>query len=101
MPNRLDLADPSCWTARGCVMLGGTSVPIIGVAATLYYAMEGYTDGLLLAVSIFARNGSIDFRPKWSTPKDDAGETPVRNGQTIRARQGHNVDSTATSFPGS
>jgi len=26
-------------------------------------------------LSVYARHGAIGFRPKWSTPRDDAGET--------------------------
>jgi hypothetical protein len=28
------------------------------------------------ALSVFARYGSMGFRPKWSTPRDDDSETP-------------------------
>jgi hypothetical protein len=47
-----------------------------------------------IGLSIFARHGPIDFRPKWSTRRDDARETPaekqvdgarfVKVGQRIR-----------------
>ena len=32
--------------------------------------------GIKFFLSIFARHGSIGFRPKWSTPRGDASETP-------------------------
>jgi NADPH:quinone reductase-like Zn-dependent oxidoreductase len=31
------------------------------------------------ALSIFARYGPTDFRPKWSTPKDGVREIPAEN----------------------
>jgi hypothetical protein len=33
----------------------------------------------LPVVSVFARHGSIDFRPRWSTPRSDDSETPGVN----------------------
>lgn len=53
MPNDLPKwDDPGFWTARGCVMLGGAFVSILGIAAAVYYAIESYTDGLLLVIAL-------------------------------------------------
>jgi hypothetical protein len=40
---------------------------------------EGTLDLRGWELSIFARHGPIDFRPKWSTPRDGAGEIPAEN----------------------
>jgi len=36
-----------------------------------------HADRSRTGLSIFARHGPIDFRPKWSTPRDGAGEIPA------------------------
>jgi hypothetical protein len=55
---------------------------------------QGFPLDPALVLSIFARDWSTGFRPKWSTPTDDAGETPSDNKSDDRWDQG----SIATSF---
>ena len=50
MTNRSDLDDPAFWTGRGCVMGLGLFVAVLAIAAAVYYAIESYTDGLLLVI---------------------------------------------------
>jgi hypothetical protein len=42
--------DPGFWTWPGCVSLLGVFLAFIGVAAGVYYAINQYTDGLLLII---------------------------------------------------
>jgi hypothetical protein len=46
------LTDPGFWTARGCIMTGGAFLSIQEIAAAIYYAIEDYTNGLLLVIAI-------------------------------------------------
>ena len=53
MPDKLpDLTDPAFWTGRGCVMVGGSFMALVGIAAAIYYAIEDYTNGLLLVIAL-------------------------------------------------
>jgi hypothetical protein len=46
------LTDPDFWTAQGCVMVIGAFMSPVGMAAAIYYAIEGYTDGPLLVMAL-------------------------------------------------
>jgi hypothetical protein len=46
------LTDPDFWTARGCIMTAGAFMAVVGIAAAIYYAIDGYTDGLLLVMAL-------------------------------------------------
>ena len=47
---RLD--DPDFWTGRGCVMLLGVFLSVLGIAAGVVFAIAGNTEGLLLVVIV-------------------------------------------------
>jgi hypothetical protein len=76
-PPRWD--DPNFWSARGCVAVGGCFMAVLGIAGAVYYAYEGYTEGLLMIIAILLAapapssvSGSAPSRPLASV---DDGQT--------------------------
>jgi hypothetical protein len=47
-----ELTDPALWTRRGCVMVTSWFVMVLGIVVALFWASQGFTDGLLALIAI-------------------------------------------------
>ena len=80
----VEVYDPATdtWTQKG-EMPRSIGAGFSSVVDGKIYVFGGYGGAQRVdeydPLSIFARHGPIDFRPKWSTPRDGAGEIPAEN----------------------
>ena len=59
MPDDLpDIDDPGFFTWPGCASLIGIFLAVIGIAMGVFYALQEFTEGLLLVI-IFCRRGLL------------------------------------------
>ena len=51
MPDELpDIGDPGFFTLPGCASLFGMFMAVLGIAVGVYFAINQYTEGLLLVI---------------------------------------------------
>ena len=74
-PNGRPLLDVGCYTGVFVEIAERHGWDAWGVEPSRWAVEQAQARGLMV-MSIFARDGSIGFRPKWSTARDDVGETP-------------------------
>jgi hypothetical protein len=52
LENPPDLSNPDFWTDRGSVMAVSAFVMVLGSAPALFWALQGFTDGLRALIAI-------------------------------------------------